>query len=84
MRFCGDTSAAFATDTIANAVRVSCAFGAGFTPLIYAVSTAGAVTATTAAGAAITFNAGDGIRPVAPAVADATFAGWGFTIVGVR
>ncbi|MGV3511893.1 MAG: hypothetical protein ACO1OX_07795 [Novosphingobium sp.] len=47
------------------------------------VSTSGVVTATTAGGAAINFSKGDGLRPKAPATADATFANWGFTIIGV-
>lgn len=48
------------------------------------VSTGGTVTATTSGGAAISYSKGHGLRVSAPANADATFASWSFTIIGVR
>ena len=47
------------------------------------IASDGTVTATTAANADVLFAKGNGLRAVGPATADATFADWAFTIIGV-
>lgn len=48
------------------------------------IASDGTVTGATAGHADIAFAKGNGLRPVAPSVADATFASWAFTIIGVN